>query len=1203
MKKFFLIPLLTLMCSVMAWADNVAEVNGVGYPTLQAAIDAATPGATVTLLKATTTSAITSLSKDVRLVGAGYTLTTTGNTAFTVTNDITVTLAGFTVSATKDIFTFESKTLNLIVEDGTTNVLKTTGYNDVFTGYGGDGTGAIHVSGNGTLYAMGYEVFLAYYVYVDAPNLIVAAHEGFMIWGDPKVLKECVLTGGYYRYDPSLLGIADGYLISKVDLTEDETLNSIILNKESINPSGIYTKIIPQGNVKVLNKTQVNAYESGLSEAVADADDGDYLIMYADDATNVEVGKNIEIAKNGHSINVSATNGRTKYENSERVLISNNALVAYLQGNSSETYTISTENLTSAGGQVIINGQKTISIPENVTLNCAYQAAGYSIVIPNGAKLTLVGKGTIATDRSLIQVAQGGELVVGSSENTNALTFTTTYNSSANAIVVNYGKVSLYNVIMHAASGALRNYGLMDIINGLYTAEASTATATAYCIISDVESQLHMKGVTVKGVHGAVACQGLDPLKKSAVALIEDCDLQATNNPNGTPVSGGVHYGLYTATTAIVSAYRTKFSTTDKPYAVAVGNNDAMSTFGLVYLYDGCMVKANNFVYKLYVAQKQASDNPILFPVSIDENSAWYKAAMRKDGATGEGPLPAGYKWKEIISSGTDDDDHVVDATASAEGYLYKVVSIAATAKQEATGATIPWQQNTTWTDTDLGDVVPAATTAVTIPEGKTVVVSNAEENKNAVAEQLHIGSGASLTVQEGTTLAVGEGGINIADGGQLIVEDKAIVTVGEAGIVTANENAIVIKSDAAGTGAFLIHPNVKENTRPAATVEMYAKAHKVGGNWFPQHCGIPTVGAPESIIFPAGGDTYMDKFVADGATPWEAVTSISDLEPFVGYRLNFSGANEAGVYTFKGNLQGNGDAPLQFVKPYYNLLANSYTSPMDIEALFNGLTTQYGDDVDLTLWVYNSSNNRHEVVSKADITNNEAAFTTIAPMQGYILYCGPTQAAAGSIDYESTIWNCAQKIGVPIKAPARKVNDGRIRATIVVSSATSTDKVVLREAGNYSNAFENGADARKYMSENVFNIYSTNNGEAFSQIATDNLMGTAITVKTANETAYTLSFSNVQNFNYAIRDNLSGAIIPVEEGMSYEFTMNEGTTVEGRFEVVERYNTPTGVENVEAARSAKGIYTVLGQYIGESSLLNTLPTGIYVVDGQRIVK
>lgn len=865
-------------------------------------------------------------------------------------------------------------------------------------------------------------------------------------------------------------------------------------------------------------------------------------------------------------------------------------LRAYLTGESSATYTVTEDINLISSGVINISGTKTLYINEGVTV--AFKNNAPAIVVPNGATLNLKGKGSLSFLLNIIKVEKGGTLVIGDANSTDALTITSSFPTASSLVNVsvyyaidNYGTTNIYRANITSRKNTIQNHatGKMIIKNARIIGQASTSdvgtNSHAYAVINS--GTMVLADTYVQGYHGAVACHN-----DNGTLELRNCDLRALNAPAETDA----YYALYVCTKAMVSAYDTKFYSENESYTIYIGDNDSQNSFGLIYLYDGC--KTNR---KLYVQQKSGQDDDILFPVLVSSESAWYTAALNG----GEGPLPANCVYQEI-PSGSDDYN---------AGYRYKVVNNATDQKVASDDpiATIPWQLEKTWDPTASAtskENVPVSNTIVTIPAGKEVIVKKDEDlNPDAVAGQIFIGDGAKLTVEAGTTLTVGEGGVNIADGGQLIVENKAIVKVGEAGIVTANENAIVIKSNADGTGAFLIHPDVKENTHPAATVQMYAKAHKVGGNWFPQHCGIPTVGAPESITFPTGGDTYMDKFVADGANPWEAVTSISALEPFVGYRLNFSGANAAGVYTFKGNLQGNGDAPLQFVKPYYNLLANSYTSPMDIAALFNGLSDQYENGVDLTLWVYNSTNNHHEVVSKLDIEEHTAGFTTIAPMQGYILYCGPTQAAAGSIDYKSTIWNCAEKIGVPILAPARNVNDGRVRATIVVSSATSSDKVVLRETDNYSNAFENGADARKYMSENVFNIYSTNDGEAFSQIATDNLMGIAITVKAANETAYTLSFSNVQNFNYAIRDNLSGAIIPVEEGMTYEFTMNEGATAEGRFEVVERYNTPTGVENIEAARSAKGIYTILGQYIGESSLLNTLPTGIYVVDGQRIVK
>ena len=36
---------------------------------------------------------------------------------------------------------------------------------------------------------------------------------------------------------------------------------------------------------------------------------------------------------------------------------------------------------------------------------------------------------------------------------------------------------------------------------------------------------------------------------------------------------------------------------------------------------------------------------------------------------------------------------------------------------------------------------------------------------------------------------------------------------------------------------------------------------------------------------------------------------------------------------------------------------------------------------------------------------------------------------------------------------------------------------------------------------------------------------------------------------------------------------------------------------------SAKGIYTITGQYVGEMNVWNTLPAGIYVVNGEKLVK
>lgn len=82
----------------------VARVNGVGYDTLEGAINAAAPGDTITLVKNVEIADQISLPANATLDGAGHTLTYTGTTedisggAFNITND-NVTITDLTINA------------------------------------------------------------------------------------------------------------------------------------------------------------------------------------------------------------------------------------------------------------------------------------------------------------------------------------------------------------------------------------------------------------------------------------------------------------------------------------------------------------------------------------------------------------------------------------------------------------------------------------------------------------------------------------------------------------------------------------------------------------------------------------------------------------------------------------------------------------------------------------------------------------------------------------------------------------------------------------------------------------------------------------------------------------------------------------------------------------------------------------------------
>jgi hypothetical protein len=155
--------------------------------------------------------------------------------------------------------------------------------------------------------------------------------------------------------------------------------------------------------------------------------------------------------------------------------------------------------------------------------------------------------------------------------------------------------------------------------------------------------------------------------------------------------------------------------------------------------------------------------------------------------------------------------------------------------------------------------------------------------------------------------------------------------------------------------------------------------------------------------------------------------------------------------------------------------------------------------------------------------------------------------------------------------------------------------------AGNNSDDFESGYDVVKYMNENSINLYATINGEDFSSVVTNNIVGKTLSLKTNNEIAYTMSFKNVEGEEYALLDKATNKVIAIEEGATYEFAAQPNSTVEGRFEIVPASKVATAIENTEVKANVKGIYTITGQYLGEN--FDILPAGVYVVNGVKIVK
>ena len=327
----------------------------------------------------------------------------------------------------------------------------------------------------------------------------------------------------------------------------------------------------------------------------------------------------------------------------------------------------------------------------------------------------------------------------------------------------------------------------------------------------------------------------------------------------------------------------------------------------------------------------------------------------------------------------------------------------------------------------------------------------------------------------------------------------------------------------------------------------------------------------------------------------WVPMADEDEFIPFRCYELTTNVAEAGAVYTFQCNLMGNGNAELALVDDW-NYYANSYTAPIDIA----GLIESIGDNVSGTVYLYRASDNWWYDINNANL-GEDGIPTVIDPMQAFIFQRRTLGGANPEVNYANHVWGPIMNPGAAAGAPAR--NRANISKAIVEITAADGTKDVVRllEGSRFSADFDNTWDAAKYMKEESFNIFADGNEEEMGILATDNLEGTTLSLTTKDQTSFTMTFSNVNGMNYAVRDMLTGTETVIAEGETYMFSVPANTTVEGRFEIVARANMPTAIENIAETAAVKGIYTVTGQFVGCD--YHNLPNGIYVVDGKKIVK
>lgn len=1200
---------MTLVCSVMAWAGkidykalpmpnpdgavietpapakahkavkesedpvNEAKIGETEYATLFEAFIAAENNDVIELLADVNPSTWYAGELDntsVTIKGNGHVIRKTPIFVNETDDPMVITFDGVTINAAS-WFAYAIGDVTIVLADGTTNTL-TSAKN---YGFCGQGAGDLKITGNGELSATATYMFYQ--------------------------MHSVVLEAGTYNLDPMSYVDLEHFVVTKVSST--------------------YKVSAPAADVVAYNPALYTTYTS-LSAAIDAASTGAELYLYKNDETAISVGKNLAIHTVGKSTALTAAAGYSKAVVGQDIFFTDNAIAAFLMADGNASLTIDENADISNAGAIHVHGTKTLTINEGVTVTYKRQGSLANIVVDNGAKLTVLGSGTFTpVMHSATRTIEGftaeistsasnqignrvidvdGELVVGvKNDAANCPHFITSSIARGSAVMVNETGVATFNnADMRVANMSIKNYGNVTIHGGEYVSIATCRNQINnewYAYHLNNEGIMTVNGGHFVGVQGAFA-----NVSANAIVDIYGGSFETVYGHNwatgeaNTGANKDNHYALYVACYSVVNvyggSYKVQTPSLGGNVVVLVGNNDAYNTYGIVNLYGG------NFQQKVKIqARKNAQSS---YPASIPPTSQWY-------GCFGsEAPLPAGYEYYETG-----------DAT-----YPWGVRAIpgANVAEVESNDPTIPWQQNTTWDADWTGgdDVVPEDNTIVTIPVGKTVVVDKDESETNAVAQQVFIAQDATLKVEDGTTLTVGEGGMNIGNGGKLIVEPGAIVKVGDAGVITTDNNALVIEATETDQAVLLYDPTVpqSENTQPQATVKLTTKSKMLNNSPFQytyQRFALPIKAAatPENDFDPAIHEYYdateesygFESYIYYWNSHSWANCKWNALVPFKGYQLANNSKNGGVVYTFKGNLIGNEDGEYEFAEYGFDFFGNSYTAPINVETFLTG----FGSDVEATIWLYDYTTTNWRNVSLEDFEDGlvEDQYKQIKSMDGFLLNL---RAASGSanVNYNDAIWSNPLLGSSPSLAPARRAANSNLSNSAVITVVEANghgDAVTLVEKATRSSEFENGADASKYMTEDGLSLYAETNAGQLSRVATNDLSNTVLTFRAGNETNYSLTIDKAQGEDYILRDNVTGNTIAMTNGATYNFTQAANTTVPARFEVIGIAKMPTAIDNIEAAANASGIYTVTGQFLGHD--FTNLPAGVYVVNGVKIVK
>ncbi len=433
----------------------------------------------------------------------------------------------------------------------------------------------------------------------------------------------------------------------------------------------------------------------------------------------------------------------------------------------------------------------------------------------------------------------------------------------------------------------------------------------------------------------------------------------------------------------------------------------------------------------------------------------------------------------------------------------------------------------------------------------------------------IFVANGTTLTVADETTIPHGLtvfGKIEIAATGKLILDT----------IINGADDPAKLEI---ARGGELVMTKYDGTTPVKATTSLYAPA---AYTWYGVGMPFAAIDGPANFR-----GSWVNKLNADKV--YENMTS-GALNAFAGYLVAAPTAGK--TYTLQGTLVPSTSATMNLTYSAsaaqdngLNFLANSWMTALPVKQVAQELVKTYDPtseaEVEATVSLVSKDGNTYEYYP-AQFADD----AVIEPLRGFFVWSGGNTAL--TLAYPAKKTPAAQ-------APARKAaaETTQIMHIYVTGEDGKADKLMLAQSPKYSEAFDNGADARKYENTGGYpNISVTTDYAEQAVLATNNWENTVLNFRSGSAQEYTFSFDYTGD-DLCLKDTKTNQTVDLKEGNTYTFVATADDLA--RFVILRKPNQG------DVATMLQNVWVVDGHLHLNNPTAEPMEVSIYTADGRLL--